>query len=126
MLAGHPDKEQIRLESVLTALGNPLRLTVVRVLAGGGEHACSAVLSGIPKSTLTHHWRVLRDSGVIWQRPFGRENLLSLRREDLNARFPGLLDVLLGAVENDALTQESTAKNLPPPSPEQQAHAKMK
>lgn len=116
MLSNHPDTEEIRLENVLTALGNPLRLTVVRVLAGGGEHACSAVLSGIPKSTLTHHWRVLRDSGVIRQRPFGRENLLSLRREDLNARFPGLLDVLLGAVENDALTQESTAKNLPQPS----------
>ncbi|MHA0914351.1 ArsR/SmtB family transcription factor [Kosakonia cowanii] len=115
MLANHPDREQLRLENVLAALGNPLRLTVVRVLAGGGEHACSAVLSGIPKSTLTHHWRVLRDSGVIWQRPFGRENLLSLRREDLDARFPGLLDVLLGAVNNDALTKESTTKNLPQP-----------
>lgn len=113
MIANHPDTEEIRLENVLTALGNPLRLTVVRVLAGGGEHACSAVLSGIPKSTLTHHWRVLRDSGVIRQRPFGRENLLSLRREDLDTRFPGLLDALLGAVENDALTQESTTRNLP-------------
>ena len=115
MIANHPDREHLRLENVLAALGNPLRLTVVRVLAAGGEHACSAVLSGIPKSTLTHHWRVLRDSGVIWQRPFGRENLLSLRREDLDARFPGLLDVLLGAVNNDVLTKESTTKNLPQP-----------
>ncbi|GAA3888180.1 MULTISPECIES: ArsR/SmtB family transcription factor [Gibbsiella] len=113
MTPNHPERDQIRLENVLTALGNPLRLTVVRVLAGGGEHPCSAVLHGIPKSTLTHHWRVLRDSGVIWQRPYGRENLLSLRRDDLNARFPGLLDSLLGAVQNDALTQEATAKNLP-------------
>jgi DNA-binding transcriptional ArsR family regulator len=99
MIANHPDRDQIRLENVLTALGNPLRLTVVRVLADDGEHACSAVLQGIPKSTLTHHWRVLRDSGVIWQRPYGRENLLSLRREDLDARFPGLLDALLGAMQ---------------------------
>ncbi|WP_114195619.1 ArsR/SmtB family transcription factor [Edaphovirga cremea] len=113
MTPNHPDRNQIRLENVLTALGNPLRLTVVRVLADGGEHACSAVLQGIPKSTLTHHWRVLRHSGVIWQRPYGRENLLSLRREDLDSRFPRLLDALLSAVQCDALTQEVTAKNLP-------------
>lgn len=116
MIPNHPERENIRLENVLTAFGHPLRLTVLRVLAGGGEHACSAVLSGIPKSTLTHHWRVLRDSGVIWQRPFGRENLLSLRREDLDTRFPGLLEALLGAVENDALTLDATTKNLPPRS----------
>lgn len=115
MIPNHPDREQIRLENVLAALGNPLRLTVIRALAAGDERACSAVLQGIPKSTLTHHWRVLRNSGVIWQRPDGREYLLSLRREDLEARFPGLLDSLLGAVHNDALTQEATAKNLPQP-----------
>lgn len=115
MTPNHPERDQIRLENVLAALGNPLRLTVVRALAAGDERACSAVLQGIPKSTLTHHWRVLRDSGVIWQRPYGRENLLSLRRDDLDARFPGLLDSLLGAVLNDALTQESTTKNLPQP-----------
>lgn len=114
MLPNHPDRGQIRLENVLNALGNPLRLTVVRALAAGGECSCSAVLQGIPKSTLTHHWRVLRDSGVIWQRPNGRENLLSLRRDDLDARFPGLLDTLLGAVHNDALTEETTARNLAP------------
>jgi DNA-binding transcriptional ArsR family regulator len=114
MTPNHPDRDQIRLENVLLALGNPLRLTVVRALAAGEERPCSAVLQGIPKSTLTHHWRVLRDSGVILQRPYGRENLLSLRREDLEARFPGLLDALLGAVQNDPLTQEATSKNLPP------------
>lgn len=109
----HPDRDQIRLESVLLALGNPLRLTVVRALADGGERACSAVLQGIPKSTLTHHWRVLRDGGVIWQRPHGRENLLSLRREDLESRFPGLLAALLSAVTKDEVTRATTEKSLP-------------
>ena len=95
----HPDRDQIQLENVLAALGNPMRLAVVRALAEGGEHACGTVLSKeISKSTLTHHWRVLRDAGVIWQRPSGRENLLSLRRDDLNARFPGLLDAVLNGV----------------------------
>ncbi|MEV8633662.1 helix-turn-helix transcriptional regulator [Streptosporangium sp. NPDC051023] len=102
MITQHPEREQILLENVLSALGNPLRLHVVRVLAAGGEHNCSNVLEGVSKSTLTHHWRVLRESGVIWQRPSGRENLLSLRREDLDARFPGLLDVLLEAVNSGA------------------------
>lgn len=112
MIANHPEREQIRLEHVLMALGNPLRLAVVQKLAGGGEHACGTLLQGLSKSTLTHHWRVLRDSGVIWQRPDGRANLLSLRREDLDARFPGLLECLLHAAENDAITVESTARHL--------------
>ena len=72
MIANHPEREQIRLENVLTALGNPLRLAVVRRLAAGGEHACGTLVQGLSKSTLTHHWRVLRESGVIWQRPCGR------------------------------------------------------
>ena len=49
----------------------------------------------VVKSTLTHHWRVLRESGVIWQRPQGRENMISLRRDDLDTRFPGLMAILL-------------------------------
>ena len=103
MLAQHPDPHQIRLENVLSALSNPLRLKIVRFLASGGEHACGTVLDGVSKSTLTRHWQVLRDSGVIWQRPYGRENLLSLRRDDLDARFPGLLDaVLAAAARNDS------------------------
>jgi DNA-binding transcriptional ArsR family regulator len=97
----HPDRHQIRLENVLTALGHPMRLAVIRALAEDGDRACGTLLPEVSKSTLTHHWRVLRDSGVIWQRPSGRENLLSLRRDDLEARFPGLLDALLKAAVAD-------------------------
>jgi DNA-binding transcriptional ArsR family regulator len=108
----HPDRDQLRIEGVLSALGNPLRLAVVRVLDAGGEHNCGSVLSilGVTsKSTMTHHWRVLRDSGVIWQRPSGRENLLSLRREDLEARYPGLLDAVLSGVISDEAGQAAGA-----------------
>jgi DNA-binding transcriptional ArsR family regulator len=98
MAATHPTREQIRLENVFTALGNPMRLSVVRALAAGGEHPCGSLLKGVSKSTLTHHWRVLREGGLIRQRPSGRELLLSLRREDLDARFPGLLDSVLSAI----------------------------
>ncbi|MEU3600919.1 helix-turn-helix transcriptional regulator [Streptomyces sp. NPDC006798] len=105
MTPRHPDRDQIRIESVLSALGSRVRLDAVRVLDAGGEHNCGSLLGilGVTaKSTMTHHWRVLRESGVIRQRPSGRENLLSLRREDLDARYPGLLDaVLTGALRDD-------------------------
>ncbi|GAB1339585.1 helix-turn-helix transcriptional regulator [Streptomyces sp. E-15] len=98
---------------MLSALGSPVRLAVVRVLDAGGEHNCGSVLGilGITaKSTMTHHWRVLRESGVIWQHPSGRENLLSLRREDLDARYPGLLDAILaGAAEDEVLEKAARA-----------------
>jgi DNA-binding transcriptional ArsR family regulator len=97
--AYHPQGEQIQLDALFGALANPVRLEVVRSLADGGERRCGTLLSGIPKSTLTHHWRVLREGGLIWQRPSGRELLVSLRREDLDQRFPGLLDAVLRAAE---------------------------
>lgn len=95
MIPNHPEPEQIQLENVLFALGNPLRLAIVRSLADGSELSCNALRpADVVKSTMTHHWRVLRDSGVIWQRAQGRENMISLRREDLDARFPGLMAIL--------------------------------
>lgn len=105
MITQHPDRAQIQLANVLAALGNPLRLRIIRVLADDEEHNCGSILDGAAKSTMTHHWRVLRDAGIIWQRPSGRENLLSLRREDLDARFPGLLDTLLDAAHRDSATE---------------------
>jgi hypothetical protein len=73
------------------------------VLDAHGERNCSSVLAApISKSTLTHHWRVPRDAGIIWQKPSGRENLLSLRRDDLDALFPGLLDCVLRAPSDRA------------------------
>lgn len=107
MIARHPKREDIRLEAVLTALGNPIRLAAVRTIAVGGEHPCCDVLPQIPKSTMTHHWRALRDGGVVWQRHIGREYRLELRREDLDSRFPGLLDSILGPLVSDPLTQET-------------------
>ncbi|MBT2207117.1 MULTISPECIES: ArsR/SmtB family transcription factor [Actinomadura] len=100
----HPDRDQIRIDGVLTALGHPVRLAAVRLLDGGDERNCGSVLTELgiaAKSTMTHHWRVLRDSGVIIQEPSGRENLLTLRRDDLDARYPGLLDAILAGARTD-------------------------
>ena len=99
MIPNHPETEQILLENVLFALGNPLRLSIIRRLADGSELSCNALRpEDVVKSTMTHHWRVLRDSGVIWQRPQGRENMISLRRDDLDTRFRGLMAILLQVV----------------------------
>lgn len=109
----HPHRDDIRVEDVLSALGNPLRLAVVRLLDEQGEHNCGTVLRilGVAaKSTMTHHWRVLREAGVIRQQPSGRENLLSLRRDDLDARYPGLLDVVLAGARDDEAHQAPDAR----------------
>ncbi len=110
----HPERDQIRIDGVLSALGNPIRLAVVRQLDVNGEQNCTNVLHSLgmsAKSTMTHHWRVLRDSGVIWQHPAGRENLLSLRREDLDARFPGLLNSIIAGARDDERVAAATGSD---------------
>jgi DNA-binding transcriptional ArsR family regulator len=111
LTTNHPPKDQIRIEEVLSALGHPLRITVLKVLSDGQEHNCGSILKGQSKSTMTHHWRVLRDAGVIWRRPDGRENLLSLRKDDLDDRFPGFLDSIIKSVKEDRLTVETVLLN---------------
>ncbi|GAA1287917.1 metalloregulator ArsR/SmtB family transcription factor [Pseudonocardia aurantiaca] len=93
-----PAREEIRIEQVLQALGDPVRLLFVRALARSPEGvACGAVPLPVTKSTRTHHLRILREAGVISMRAEGTRRLSSLRREDLDARYPGLLDGVLNA-----------------------------
>jgi DNA-binding transcriptional ArsR family regulator len=91
----HPDVEEIELVDVLAALGHPVRLAIARALASGEERFCGEIIPDVPKSSMTHHWRTLRESGVIRQRKSGRKLYLTLRREDLESRFPGLVDLVL-------------------------------
>lgn len=91
----HPDRKDICLAGVLYALGNPVRLEIVRRLAAKGEQACVALDISVAKSTMSHHFRVLRESGVLYCRKEGTHQFNSLRREDLDTLFPGLLDAVL-------------------------------
>jgi DNA-binding transcriptional ArsR family regulator len=93
----HPARDEIELSAVLHALGDPVRLGMVRDLAAAGECACRALHVPVTKSTATHHFKVLRDAGLIQQRRQGTARLNSLRDEDLEARFPGLLASILAA-----------------------------
>ncbi|MBJ6999480.1 ArsR/SmtB family transcription factor [Streptomyces griseofuscus] len=96
----HPDRTEIRLEGVLHALSDPVRLRIVRELAtAADELSCSRFDLPVTKSTTTHHFRVLRESGVIRQCYRGTAKLSGLRRDDLDDLFPGLLDALLTAAD---------------------------
>ncbi len=92
----HPETGALELTDVLHALADPMRLRIVRTLAEGHcELRCGAFELPVSKSTLTHHFRVLRESGLIEQFAEGTAVVNRLRRDDLDARFPGLLDSVL-------------------------------
>jgi DNA-binding transcriptional ArsR family regulator len=94
----HPDCSELDLAAVLHALSDPMRLRIVAELADdGGERTCSSFQLPIVKSTCTHHFRVLREAGVIRQRVVGTKRVNSLRRNELDDRFPGLLESILRA-----------------------------
>jgi DNA-binding transcriptional ArsR family regulator len=91
----HPSCRELELSDVLHALSDPARLEIARRLAAGEEWSCSSFDLGLSKATLSHHFRVLREAGVVKTRVEGRKRLQSLRREDLDACFPGLLEAVL-------------------------------
>jgi DNA-binding transcriptional ArsR family regulator len=98
-LLPHPPADDIRLTEVLRALSDPVRLEIVHRLAVNGEMTCTHAADelGVHKSTASHHYRTLREAGVIMSNQEGRTNLISLRRDALDGRFPGLLDSVLSA-----------------------------
>lgn len=93
----HPRVDEISLPDVLHALSDPVRLEIVRLLADEEEHPCSAVEAKVAKSTLSHHFKVLREAGITYTRANGTHRLVTLRKQDLNERFPGLIGSVLNA-----------------------------
>ena len=92
----HPQRDEIELGAVLHALSDPVRLKIVAALAGADrERSCGSFDVPVTKSTCTHHFKVLREAGIIQQRQEGTARLNTLRTEDLEARFPGLLATIL-------------------------------
>ncbi|MEU2793244.1 helix-turn-helix domain-containing protein [Streptomyces sp. NPDC007100] len=91
---GHPAPAEMTLRTVLAALADPLRYEVVRTLAGdadGAARTCASFGFPVSKSTLSHHFRVLREAGLIRQVDRGNSRAAMLRRDELDARFPGLV-----------------------------------
>jgi DNA-binding transcriptional ArsR family regulator len=99
MTLEHPDMSEIDLSGVLHALSDPQRREIVRELAASQEpRPCGSFAPGVTKSTRTHHFRVLREAGLIEQWKDGTSKFSVLRRADIDARFPGLLDAVLQSV----------------------------
>jgi DNA-binding transcriptional ArsR family regulator len=97
-----PALETLELPRVLHALSDPVRLEIVRQLACCSEQRCGTFAAPVSKSTLSHHLRVLREAGVTHTRPVGTQRLVSLRRGDVDERFPGLLDAVLAGAPSAA------------------------
>jgi DNA-binding transcriptional ArsR family regulator len=96
----HPSKTDLNLANVLFALSDPTRLHIVKTLAENGEMMCVAIDVPLSKSSCSRHYKVLRESGIIQMRPQGTAYLNSLRRKDLNERFPGLLAAVVRSAGN--------------------------
>jgi DNA-binding transcriptional ArsR family regulator len=92
----HPSASDLDLATILRTVGDPVRLAIVQDLLSGGERICTTLNESIdiPASTLSYHLRLLREAGVTRTRAVGTERHVSVRRDDLEALFPGLLEVL--------------------------------
>jgi DNA-binding transcriptional ArsR family regulator len=99
MITEHPGRDDLDLSAVLHALSDPQRRGIVAEMAASEEpRPCGSYAPGITKSTRTHHFRVLREAGLVEQWKEGTSKMNRLRRDDIDARFPGLLDSVLESV----------------------------
>ncbi|ROS43385.1 ArsR/SmtB family transcription factor [Amycolatopsis thermoflava] len=106
----HPAAEDITLQGVLDALTDPVRRSIVRQLADSGEDmACGTFDINVTRSTSTHHFKVLRQAGIIRQHYRGTVKLNELRRADLERAFPGLLDTIIESARREAGRQRTSA-----------------
>jgi DNA-binding transcriptional ArsR family regulator len=102
MKAAHESRKPAKgkvgaLPEVLAALGDPLRLKILRYLEGAGEKSCGQFGVEMPKSSLSHHFKVLRDAGLIVSWPEGRETINRLNLEAVEKKYPGVLRAVLRA-----------------------------
>jgi len=95
----HPALAQVELTDVMHALSDPARVQIVRCLARSRRPlACNEIEVDRPKSTLSHHFKILRAAGLIETKPRGTEHVNSLRTAELETKFPGLVKTLLRVI----------------------------
>ncbi|WP_166984215.1 ArsR/SmtB family transcription factor [Paramicrobacterium fandaimingii] len=101
-----PTEDEIDLFAVISALSDPVRRAIVSHIASHPGGACSSSDFGVSKSALTRHWRILRESGLISQEVDGTRHRNWLRTDALARRFPGLLPLVLDAIDAETTPQE--------------------
>jgi DNA-binding transcriptional ArsR family regulator len=94
-----PNLNDMTLTDVMAALADPVRVAILRDIAARGESACGTFELGVSKATRSHHFKVLREAGLTRTRAEGTHRYVSLRSEDVEERFPGLLGAVLAAAE---------------------------
>ncbi|HLH04653.1 MAG TPA: helix-turn-helix domain-containing protein [Bryobacteraceae bacterium] len=99
----HPAIEDVPVEAILHALSDPVRVAIYADIVKGSEHNCSTFLTvgdrDIPKSTLSQHFRILREAGLIRSERRGAEMLNTSRCEEVERRYPGLIGAIVKAHE---------------------------
>jgi DNA-binding transcriptional ArsR family regulator len=113
----HPLPDQLTLPTLLHALSDPVRLQIVCSLRDGKEVCCGALDVPVSRSTLSHHLRVLRDAGLTRTRAEGVQRFVSLRRADVDERFPGLLRCVLDEFDPRARLPHAVMSNHGSPAP---------
>lgn len=95
----HPLVDDLEVGSVLLALADENRRRVVAELAQrpDEERLCASFDLPVGKSSRTRHWRVLREAGLVYQRDAGNGLYMRLRKDDLDHRFPGLIQAVIAA-----------------------------
>ncbi|MBO1323825.1 helix-turn-helix domain-containing protein [Acetobacter sp. TBRC 12305] len=107
----HPVAADFQVLHILHALSDPFRLSIVRKLAQAQPQPCGPLQAGRPKSSVSHHFSVLRKAGLVRTDVVGVTHMNSLRTQELDARFPGLLATILAALaqeEGSAARQPGT------------------
>ncbi len=99
MALPHPSVDQLDLASILGVLGDQTRLGIVAYLAGNGDKPlnCGQFLVLGSKTNISYHLAKLREAGVTRTEAVGTSRLITLRRDDLDRRFPGLLDSIIAS-----------------------------
>ncbi|AXB47350.1 ArsR/SmtB family transcription factor [Amycolatopsis albispora] len=111
----HPEVDELKLTEVMAALGDPLRVGLVRLLSDGVERNFGELRAPVAKSTLSHHLKVLRAAGITCSRGEGTRCYVRLRRDDLETRFPQLLDAVLAAAADEGVGEHVGLNSTPTP-----------